>query len=58
MVITFSLPVAGFVRAFCDSDITASWLPFIFACADMVVFCAVLLYKWRREKRAEKEELL
>ena len=58
MVITFSLPMATFVRSFCDSGIAASWVPFLFACADFVVFCAVLLYKWRREKRTEKEELL
>lgn len=56
MVITFSLPMAEVVRSLCDSDITASWVPFIFVCVDMVIFGAVLLYKWRREKYAEREE--
>ena len=56
MVITFSLPMATFVRSFCDSGITASWVPFLFACADFVAFCAVLLCKWRREKHTEREE--
>ena len=56
VVITYSMPVIMFVRTFCDSEVTASWVPFILACANMAVLCAVLLYKWRREKRAEKEE--
>lgn len=58
MVITYSMPVIMFVRTFCDCGITASWVPFIFACADLIVFCAVLLCKLKRAKRAEKEELL
>ncbi len=54
--LTYSIPMVMFVRAFCAGGITKSWGPFIFACANCVVLCIVLLYKWRKSKRAEKEE--
>lgn len=56
MALTYCMPMAMFVRPFCDCDITASWVPFIFACANAVVSCIVLLYKWRKTKHAEREE--
>ena len=37
-------------------SIASSWLPEVFAFADAAVLCIVVLYKYRKEKRAEREE--
>lgn len=54
----YSIPMMFFVRAFCAAEITTSWVPFIFACANIVVLCIVVFCKYRRDKKAEKEGLL
>ena len=53
---TYSIFIMLFVRPFCDSGITASWLPFIFACINIAVLLIVVTYKARRDKKAAQEE--
>ena len=53
---TYSIFIMLFVRPFCDSGITASWMPFVFACVNMAVLLGVMLYKTRRDKKSAQEE--
>ena len=53
---TYSLWIMLFVRPFCEHGITASWMPYIFACGNMAVLLVVEIYKTRRDKKAAQEE--
>lgn len=53
---TYSLWIMMFVRPFCEHGVTASWMPFIFACVNIAVLLTVVLYKARRDKKAAQEE--
>ena len=55
--LTYCTSMLMFVNSFCSSHMTASWMPFIFACGNMAVLCVVVLYKSRRDKKAEAEEM-
>ena len=54
--LTYTTTLLMISRPFQSSGVMDSWLPFIFAAADEAVLCAAVLYKYRKEKRAEKEE--
>ena len=54
--LTYCVSMGLFVRSFCASGVCASWVPFIFACANSAALCAVLLYKYRRAKSVAKSE--
>lgn len=54
--LTYTTTLLLISNSFRSSGVTDSWLPFIFAVADEAVLCAAVLYKYRKEKCADREE--
>ena len=54
--LTYTVMMLMPTNNFCSMGITASWLPMVFVLADTAALGVVVLYKYRKEKRAEKEE--
>ena len=55
-VLTYCISMLFFVRAFCASEVCASWAPFLFACGNAAAMTAVVIWKARKEKQAAAGE--
>lgn len=55
-VLVYCISMLFLVRSFCVSEVCASWVPFVFVCANALILAGVVFYKYRKAKRAEIEE--